>query len=127
MKDFLKTKCMSLAEEIKIIRRLEKFRLDKGRSAKSRLKGSSSDYHYRVFFGLRDHRLGLRPDTRDANIAYGFLKGHEYTSIERTAFSQPNWKRIQTLVEKYGEGDKEERMAKFATWKTAAIMTFEKV
>jgi len=127
MKDYLKTKCCSLAEEAKIIRRLERSRIKKGRRAASLGKTEAANYHYSVLFGLRDHRTrDVRQESRHSNLAYGFIKGREYNEIEQSAFKQPNWKRVQTLVEKYGEGDKTILLENFATWKNKAIVSFEK-
>lgn len=127
MRDYLKTKCLSLTSEAKIIRRLERQRLKKARRAMELGKDKSSEYNYRVFFGLRDHRIGdVRNEARHSNIAYGFIRGRSYNEIEKASRTQPNWKRIQELVVKYGEGDKTTLFDKYTQWKNKAIVDFER-
>lgn len=71
-----------------------------------------------IFWGLRGHRVNVvRPEARATQIAYGFLRGRTLDQIEGSAISEPNWKRVEELVKKYGEGDVTERMARFDAWR----------
>ena len=75
-----------------------------------------------VFFGLRNHRLEIvRPEARASHLALGFLRGHDYVVMEGpTTRSSPNWKRVEDLIKRFGEGDERDRMQKFSAWKDAA-------
>jgi len=82
---FLKVKIKSLAEEARIIRKEEKREANK--------------YHKRE---LRDHRIGtVRDEARAAQLAYAFLRGKPYYTLEAKVHSEPNWKRVKDLVVKY--------------------------
>ena len=74
----------------------------------------------KAFDGLRAHRVGpVRKEARSSFIAYGFLRGLEYSQIEKT--NKPvDWERVESLVKKYGEGDIRDMMQKLAEWKEAA-------
>jgi len=76
----------------------------------------------KAFWGLRDHRRSdVRTEARSANIAYGFLRGHTYASIEQLSFSQPDWERIQRLIVKYSGEDERIVLQRFAAWKDMAL------
>jgi hypothetical protein len=89
MKAYLKVKIKSLAEEAKIIRKEERF-------YKSRDK--------EVFWGLRGHRIvDVREEQRAALLAYGYIRGKTYKSIECDKTTKPvNLTRVRDLVIKYG-------------------------
>lgn len=97
---------MSLAAEARIIRR--------------ETRRYPGDHPTRL--GLYFHRIqDVRQESRSACLAYGFLRGHTYQQLEARSYTRPDWKRVQTLVEKYGEGDSRERMQRFAAWKDEAL------
>ncbi len=82
---------MSLAAEARIIRHQEK-------------KPENRDCRA----GLHHHRvIDVRRESRAALLAYGYLRNTPYTSIERTCHTQPDWKRVAKLIDKYGEGGSE--------------------
>lgn len=84
-REMLKVKVISLADEARTIRRLE---------AKAKHVIQSE---------LHEHRVKqVRWAARDAHIAYGFVKGRTWKQMEATAKSEPNWKAIIAMVEKYG-------------------------
>jgi len=102
MRDYLKVKVLSLAEEAKIIRRLEKRRLKYARKDKKEHK--NSDLNYQIYFGLRSHRIfNVRNEARAAHLAYGYLKGLNFQQMEQKTYSnnQPNWNRVKKLVDSY--------------------------
>lgn len=104
MKVFLKVKIMSLAAEARLIRAEE--------------RNWPGEHDARK--GLRKHRIrDVRREARHALIAYGFLRGRSYRQIERVAAQPPDWKRVEQLIEKFGQGDLAERRQRFATWKEA--------
>lgn len=120
MKDYLKVKALSLGAEARIIKDLENRRL--ARAEVARLRGKDPTYHETVYKGLNDHRRTIvRNEARWTNIARGFLNGHAYDKIERNSYQCPDWKRVEELVMKYGEGDKDELANRFSTWKQAAL------
>lgn len=74
-----------------------------------------------AFWGLRDHRQNVvRPEARATLIAYGFMRGLPYSRIEASSRTSPNWKRVEELVKKYGEGHINDRMSAFQAWRDAA-------
>ena len=104
MRVYLRIKLLSLPAESKIIRK-EMLKYD----------GPSAQYQ-----GLHLHRTReVREESRATQIAIGFLRGKTYKQIEAKCHVQPNWKRVQKLVETYGEGNKEEIRERFLAWKAA--------
>jgi hypothetical protein len=104
---YLKIKIMSLAAEARIIRAEQARHRNRGR-------GGPSD----VWWGLHHHRTrDVRSEARSASLAYGFLRGRALARIEQRTHTQPNWKRVEDLIRKYGEGDLRERMQRFTEWK----------
>jgi len=100
MRVYLKVKIKSLAAEAKIIR-FEERRLRP-------LTDKTRDY----FLGLMNHRRGeIRTEARASLLAYGFIRGRTYRSIEsktkemgRVAHSQL-WAKVNRLVVKYGPAE----------------------
>lgn len=79
----MKVKIISLADEARTIRRLEK----------------TNKYSRHA---LRLHRINeVRSEARAALLAYAFLKGKAYKNIEKSAHTPPDWKRVEALVRKY--------------------------
>lgn len=94
MKTHLKVKIMSLAAEARIIRKLEL------RWKKAPRKGLDP---HPMFFSLQDHRKkDVRSESRSANIAYGFLRGRPYKTIEAACHKQPDWARAEQIALKFG-------------------------
>lgn len=81
---FLKVKIKSLADEAKIIR------LEETRNKRHALE-------------LREHRIGIvRSEQRHTLIAYAFIRGRSYKSVEPKSFNSPSLDKIWTMVKKYG-------------------------
>lgn len=119
MESYLKVKCMSLANEAVIIRNQERKWKERARLAREKQK--NPQYAESNFFGLRHHRVNdVRREARSAHLAYGFLKGNSYLEMENFSYTEPDWERIERLVEKYGEGDARAIKQQFAEWKDAA-------
>lgn len=108
----LKVKVKSLAAEARIIR-LEEHRA-KGRRVATDAKGSDKG-DSRPLFGfkgrhdakresLHRHRVrDVRSEARAALLAYAFIRGREYATVERPAADNPpDLKRVRQLVEKFG-------------------------
>lgn len=104
MKVYLKIKIMSLAAEARIIRKETK-----------RWPGESAER-----LGLYHHRIeDVRSEARSGLLAYGFLRGRPYRKMEALGSTVPDWKRVEALITKYGDGDLRGRMQRFSEWKEA--------
>lgn len=99
MKVYLKVRIKELAEEARIIRAEE----HKAKSARK----------YGELTGLNRHRIDVvRPAARSAQLAYGFLRGRPYRTMERTCRIKPSMKEIRRLVSKYGSEPDTEKVEK---------------
>jgi hypothetical protein len=84
-REMLWVKIQSLADEARIIRRKEQ------RTA-GRLREE-----------LHAHRTSVvRSEARSAQIAMWLIRGKQYATLEPTANSEPDWRRIENLIVKYG-------------------------
>lgn len=116
---YLKVKVSSLAAEARIIRNLEQKQLAYLR----RTPNWPETVAALPFWGLRKHRTwDVRREARSSCLAYGFLRGRAYRAIEAKCYSKPDWKRVQSLIERYGEGDKRILIQKFSEWKDAPVL-----
>ena len=88
MQTYLKIKIVSLGDEIRRIRREE-------------LKWKTRRDRDVVFWGLRGHRMWLRPMARNAQVAYAFLRGKPYVYAEPTARTHPDWSVVESNVRKF--------------------------
>jgi hypothetical protein len=117
MKEFLRVKIKSLAAESKIIRHEEKIAYDnratRRRIAKALRRGLNSEaraYHTNknLYDALYWHRKKVvRPEARAAQLAYGFIRGRAYKTIEEKTYIGDYelldlTKRVTELVNKYG-------------------------
>lgn len=85
---YLKVKIKSLAEEARIIRKETK-----------RAKSVS------IKNGLRLHNIYVvRTEARHTHLAYGFLRGREYRTMEPKLVRapEPDWDKVRRMVERYG-------------------------
>jgi hypothetical protein len=72
---------------------------------------------------LREHRKRIvRPISRSANLAYGFLKGRSYVEMEQVRYTDPHWDAIAKMILKHGKqaGDEQALMQNFERWKQEA-------
>src|SRR5271168_5421761 len=103
MKTYLKIKIKSLAAEAVIIKQEER----KWKAVRQVFTGDndvSINAPHQMFFNLRYHRLfEVRTECRAAILAYGYLRGRTYQSIEAKCYQGPNWARVKELVSKYGK------------------------
>jgi len=111
-KHFLKIKVTSLAAEQKLIRAEE-------RRFKKRKQGAHPVREALYFHRTKD----IRPELRCANLAYGFLKGIPYKTMETKAYTQPDWTRVRKLAEKFGEDDSRVIAQRYAQWLSEAGVT----
>lgn len=97
MKTYLKIKIKSLAAEAVIIKREEQ----RWKAAPFTV-GNDKQTHP-LYFSLRNHRLlKVRAECRSAIIAYGYLRGRAYRSIESKYHEAPNWERIAEILRTFG-------------------------
>lgn len=86
---FLRVKLKSLAEEARIIR-IEESRANKHKN-------------YDLQNRLRDHRTWtVRHAARETLLAYQFLRGVPYETVERPDSIPPDWQSVLKMVKKYG-------------------------
>lgn len=116
MKSELKIKIVSLGSECTLIR-LEEGRL-KRRARKARARGVSDAAFVRSFWSLRDHRAGLRSESRAALLALAFLRGRAYADVEAFSRSGAPFGRAAEIAKKFG-GDRWS-MDRWAAWHVAA-------
>lgn len=106
----LKIKIKSLAAEQRIIRREETKVLGAGRWANLAAPSVSGAF-YREYHSLYQHRRGLSDKLRAAQLAYAYLRGRPYRSIEqnpcwlRPPFSRarPDVGSIAANIKSFGE------------------------
>ncbi len=99
MINMLKIKISSLVAESHIIR-----------AAELKCKGENWGH---IGEELHKHRvMDVRKELRSAGLAYGYLKGHDYETLEchvkekhDGGAGKPDWDRIDSIVKKFG-GDK---------------------
>lgn len=97
-KTYLRIKIISLALEAQAIRREERRWIVNGRR----------DHPIRM--GLMEHRKrDVRQEARAAQLAYGFLRGRPYASLEAPSSRPADWGRVVALVAKYGGYDQSSR------------------
>lgn len=114
---YLKIKIKNLADESRTIRSEERKSLQAGRSL--RADGKPSDAKYTEFNGLRDHRLTVvRPASRANGLAYGFLLGHAYATMERKTEASPDFRAILKVAKKFGTP---EDLLRWPAWQEAAV------
>lgn len=125
MKEYLQVKVQNLTDESKDIRKREQKAKWIARVQRDRLAdGLDADpaRFEKVNAGLHLHRIfDVRKEARSSHIAYGFLRGRKYHEIERLAYDQPNWERIERLIMKYSEEDSRITAQKFGEWKAEAL------
>lgn len=93
----LKVKIKSLAAEAAIIRKEERKALQSGRWANANRQ--NDDEHFNLFDRLRRHRVGrVRSAARSAQLAYAFLSGRPYRTVEKVGSREPSWKNVERVI-----------------------------
>lgn len=127
----LKIKIMTLTYESRLIRKEERKALARGRYWKVMghpeagsqgndpfLSGRMMEESYRTFEGLQEHRKGtVRHASRLNPLAYGFLKGQPYSSMESRCCAAPDFKAIEKIARRFGAY---EHKTRWADWLSAA-------
>ena len=110
MKPYLKIKIKSLAEEARIIRHEERKTLtSRNRLSAWATVNKQQDIPTRIaefdslYSGLRAHRVNeVRGEARAAHVAYAFLRGKTFASVEQPGSKELPVGRVVDLVAKYG-------------------------
>ena len=110
MKPYLKIKIKSLAEEARIIRHEERKTLtSRNRLSAWATVNKQQDIPTRIaefdslYSGLRAHRVNeVRGEARAAHVAYAFLRGKTFASVEQPGSKGLPMGRVVDLVAKYG-------------------------
>jgi hypothetical protein len=102
---YLKVKRLSLADEARTIRRLEKRKKKTEKAQRKYHKDSGLNTPFVSEFegrGLHHRRtVVVRKEARAAHLAYMFLKGVPYASVESKCNEQPDWGRVVDIAEKF--------------------------
>ncbi len=76
-----------------------------------------ADEAYEKLWNLQDHRKGvLRKESRASFIAYGFLRGLEYSRIEHGAFNMPDWAAVERIALRFSEDSEQVVKQRLAQW-----------
>lgn len=112
----LKMKAVSLAAEVRLIRREER-KHEKSASWCVRWLSQTGNMKAanradilqqrkdsaRVVDSLRYHRkIELRSEQRSTHLARAYLRGVPYRSVERTCNAPPNWIRVAAIIKSFG-------------------------
>lgn len=109
---YLKVKITTLAEEAKIIRRLER------RIAANKRKGKT----HATWTGLNSHRrIQVRREARASALAYGFLRGRSYHALEFKCHEKPDWKNVEGIIKRFAVGDERDIAQRFEQWKQELV------
>jgi hypothetical protein len=108
-REAIRIKIKSLALESQVIRREERklSRQERARNAFATANGHTNPQQFSNGNPLREelyrHRVDVvRYETRHAHLAYGFIRGLEYSQMEPKTHKSPNWERVRQLLKKYG-------------------------
>lgn len=115
----LKIKSKHLASEAKIIRKEEQ-RLN-NIIINSIKRGENNEKKIedlrRMQCSIADHRKSVVRDVRrSTHLAYNYLRGNSYKSVENTSRTNPNLKEIVRMVTKYSDNNKLEVTDKINEW-----------
>lgn len=92
----LKVKIKSLAAESVIIRK-EEHKRRKIKDAPPRSEQVIEDRR-----SLKEHRRGVvREEARCSLLAYGYLRGRPYKSMEAKCYEQPRWDKVESIVKRF--------------------------
>lgn len=87
-----------------------------GRLAKAQDKAERRLYRV-LQSAVGQDRFKLRQESRSAHLAYGFIRGKPYVSMERMCYRpHPDWKRIAELVGLHMAGEPATVRQRFANW-----------
>lgn len=84
---------------------------------------------YYKFWGLERYRKNeLRPELRHSHLALGFLRDLSYSRIESAGcYILPDFDRVERMVKKFTEEDRDDWHPKFTKWKEDALIALSGV
>ena len=125
MIDQAKRQACLVAEDAKILRRLEKHRRKQALYEQKRSKTYNAEI---ATIRAEQHHwkriVTARRGARSVHIAYSFLRGNEYKEIEFTAYSLPNWDSIRNWIAIWTKNNNQ-TLADFDSWKQRAESWYE--
>ena len=93
----LKVKIKSLAAESTIIRKEEQKRAKRKGEKQPRSPEVIADRQ-----SLQDHRrYVVREEARCSLLAYGYLRGRTYRSMEAKCYESPRWDKVESIVKRF--------------------------
>lgn len=114
----LKIKIKNLGDESRTIRHEEKKALTHARHAREKELPAYSENHLQEYQGLHLHRTrDVREASRSNLLAYGFLRGRSYASMEAKTYDHPNFGDIQKIIKRFGSA---EDLACYPAWEKEA-------
>ena len=116
---FLKSKIKSLAAEayINSLDEAKLIRLARKRAKKGKSRANLDRNHA----ALRQHHIQVvRVEARLSQLAYGFLRGRDYSTMEGAVFTVPSWDRVESIVRRFTDEDWRVVGQKWAAWKDGA-------
>lgn len=123
-KTFLKIKIMSLAAEAKIIRQeANKWPHQRDIPNEEREDPKQVDRYMTRYLLNQHRRFDVRREARSAQLAYGFLRGRAYCTIEEKCWELPDANRIAEIAAKFGVvRDKKLVFYQVRDWLTAKVV-----
>lgn len=110
----LKIKILSLSAEAVIIRRQE-HKLAKVLARKGKAKGTDA-----TWWDIQSHRrLVVRDEQRHSLLAYAFLRGKSYESIEPFSWDSPRLKKVEEMAKRFAP-EMEDFAQRWSAWEQAA-------
>lgn len=122
----LKIKTVSLGLEGALIHREEckiKDQIERAKLSENPQKDAWLARLRSIRDSLREHRkVVVRPYTRNAILAYGFLRGRAYAQMEPKRYTDPDWGQIERMILKHGgyAGLPTDLLQTFERWKQEA-------
>jgi hypothetical protein len=126
MKTYLKIKLNHLAAEARINKKEKQKWMRKASIGRQKAweKGIENPIKATMADSIHNHRMQcIRPEARDSNLAYGFLRGRSYAQIEAKRFTDPNWTNIKENIKRFHApqyGSRSGIDKRFEEWKAAA-------
>ncbi|WP_438980286.1 hypothetical protein [Polynucleobacter sp.] len=126
MKTYLKIKLNHLAAEARINKKEKHKWMRKAAIGRQRAWEKEMENPTKATMAdlIHNHRMiAIRPEARDSNLAYGFLRGRSYAQIEAKRFTDPNWSNIKANIKRFHApqyGSTSGIDKRFEEWKAAA-------
>lgn len=124
MQIFLKAKCVSLAQEQRLLRRYMRSLQKRARERETPPVVGDGFYtknERAAFDGLYKHSTKeLAPNIRHSHLALGFLRKKQYPQMEQACRKLPDWDEIERMVTKFSIDDPRTVKQQFAEWRDSS-------